>query len=107
MTVGERRIVGQLQPGPGRQNYEKAKQAGQKAATVEQNRPNLFTSRIANIAPGEEVTVEVQYQQPVNYRHGEFELRLPTTLTPDTCRVPLFPRLPVHGNPAGHYPQRK
>ncbi len=83
MTVGERRIVGQLQPrAQARQNYEKAKQAGQKAATVEQNRPNLFTSRIANIAPGEEVTVEVQYQQPVNYRHGEFELRLPTTLTP-------------------------
>ena len=83
MTVGERRIVGQLQPrAQARQNYEKAKQAGQKAATVEQNRPNLFTSRIANIAPGEEVTVEVQYQQPVSYRHGELELRLPTTLTP-------------------------
>ncbi|MGC8120329.1 marine proteobacterial sortase target protein [Marinobacter sp. VGCF2001] len=83
MTVGDRRIVGQLQPrARARQEYEKAKQAGQKAATVEQNRPNLFTSRIANIAPGEEVTVDVQYQQPVSYRHGEFELRLPTTLTP-------------------------
>ena len=108
MTVGERRIVGQLQPrAQARQNYEKAKQAGQKAATVEQNRPNLFTSRIANIAPGEEVTVEVQYQQPVNYRHGEFEFVCLPRLPPDTCRAPLFPRPPVHGNPAGHYPQRK
>src|SRR5690606_40757765 len=32
--------------------------------------------------PGETVRVEVRYQQVVDYRHGEFELRLPTTLTP-------------------------
>lgn len=83
MTVGDRRIVGQLQPkAKARETYEQAKDAGQKAATMEQNRPNLFTSRIANIAPGEEVTVDVHYQQPVTYRHGQFELRLPTTLTP-------------------------
>ncbi|WP_029654545.1 marine proteobacterial sortase target protein [Marinobacter daepoensis] len=83
MTVGDRRIVGQLQPkAKARETYEQAKDAGQKAATMEQNRPNLFTSRVANIAPGEDVTVEVDYQQPVTYRHGQFELRLPTTLTP-------------------------
>jgi Ca-activated chloride channel family protein len=83
MTVGERRIVGRIEPrAEARETYEKAKSAGQHAATLEQQRPNLFTSRVANIPPGETVRVEVRYQQPVSYRHGEFELRLPTTLTP-------------------------
>lgn len=83
MTVGERRIVGQLEPkAKARHTYERAKYEGQHAATLEQHRPNLFTSRVANIPPGETVQVEVRYQQMVAFRHGEFELRLPTTLTP-------------------------
>lgn len=83
MTVGERRVVGRLEPKEkARKTYEKAKSSGQHAATVEQQRSNLFTSKIANIPPGETIRVEIQYQQPVSYRQGEFELRLPTTLTP-------------------------
>ncbi|WP_323750541.1 marine proteobacterial sortase target protein [Marinobacter sp.] len=83
MTVGERRLVGRLEPkAQARETYEKAKSSGQHATMVEQQRPNLFTSRIANIPPGETIQVEIQYQQPVSYRQGEFELRLPTTLTP-------------------------
>lgn len=83
MKVGERRVVGRLEPkAQARKTYENAKVKGHQAVTLEQQRPNLFTSRIANIPPGETVQVEVRYQQPVGYRHGEFELRLPTTLTP-------------------------
>ncbi|GGC65040.1 marine proteobacterial sortase target protein [Marinobacter halophilus] len=83
MTVAEREIVGRIEPkASARQTYERARAAGQHAATLEQQRPNLFTSRVANIPPGETVRVEIHYQQAVAYRHGEFELRLPTTLTP-------------------------
>ena len=83
MTVAEREIVGRIEPkASARQTYERARAAGQHAATLEQQRPNLFTSRVANIPPGETVRVEIRYQQAVAYRHGEFELRLPTTLTP-------------------------
>ncbi|OZB15017.1 MAG: marine proteobacterial sortase target protein, partial [Marinobacter sp. 34-60-7] len=83
LKVGERKIVGQLQPREkARETYQKARGNGQKAALVEQQRPNLFTNRVANIPPGEQVVVELEYQQPVMFRHGEFELRLPTTLTP-------------------------
>ena len=83
MTLGERRIVGRIEPrAKARETYEKAKSAGQHAATLEQQRPNLFTSRVANIPPGETIKVEIRYQQPVSYRNGEFELTLPTTLTP-------------------------
>jgi len=83
MTVGERTIEGKVQPKEAaRRTYEKAKQAGQHAANVEQQRPNLFTARVANIPPGETVSVELNYQQPVQYQAGVFELTVPTTLTP-------------------------
>lgn len=83
MVAGERRIVGEIQSREMAQRaYEAARDHGQQAARVDQQRPNLFTTRLANIPPGESVTVELQYQQLVRYQSGEFELRLPTTLTP-------------------------
>ncbi|WP_228160639.1 marine proteobacterial sortase target protein [Marinobacter bohaiensis] len=83
LHIGERVIVGEIQTREAaRKTYEKARREGKQAAQVEQQRPNLFTTRVANIPPGETVTVELRYQQAVAYRDGEFELRLPTTLTP-------------------------
>ncbi|MBZ2169325.1 marine proteobacterial sortase target protein [Marinobacter sp. F4216] len=83
MTVAERTIEGDIQPkAQARQRYETAKAAGQQAANLEQQRPNLFTARVANIPPGEGITVELRYQQQVDYQAGVFELRVPTTLTP-------------------------
>lgn len=83
LTVGERTIVGKVQPrAEARQTYQKARDAGHHAVNVEQQRPNLFTTRVANIPPGETVSVELNYQQPVRYQAGVFELSLPTTLTP-------------------------
>lgn len=95
MKVGERTIVGRVQPkAEARKTYEKAKAAGQHAANVEQQRPNLFTARVANIPPGETVTIDLRYQQVVDYRAGVFELRLPTTLTPR-----YMPGTPVRQTP--------
>jgi len=83
MVAGERRIVGEIrEKTEARQEYARAKSEGRKVARVDQQRPNLFTTHLANIPPGEAVTVELSYQQPVQYRSGEFELRLPTTITP-------------------------
>ncbi|MBU2953122.1 marine proteobacterial sortase target protein [Marinobacter sp. F3R08] len=95
MKVGERTIEGEVQPKKqARRTYEKAREAGQHAANVEQQRPNLFTARVANIPPGETVSVELKYQQPVQYQAGVFELTLPTTLTPR-----YMPGTPVRSAP--------
>ncbi|WP_367273074.1 marine proteobacterial sortase target protein [Marinobacter sp.] len=83
MKVGGRTIVGEVQPREeARKTYEKARDSGRHAATVEQQRPNLFTTRVANIPPGATVSVELKYQQLVRYQDGFFELSVPTTLTP-------------------------
>src|SRR5436189_2862325 len=45
MIVGERIIVGELKGREeARQDFERAKAAGQKAGLVEQERPNIFTN---------------------------------------------------------------
>ncbi|MDF0752624.1 marine proteobacterial sortase target protein [Marinobacter sp. 71-i] len=83
MTAGERVIVGEIhEKQEAKRQYTQAKEEGRKVARVDQQRPNLFTTRMANIPPGETITVELNYQQAVRYQSGEFELRLPTTLTP-------------------------
>lgn len=81
--VGERVIEGEIRENAqARALYEAAASNGQRASLVEQNRPNLFRTAIANIAPNEEVEIELHYWQPVTFADGEFSLALPLTLTP-------------------------
>lgn len=83
MRVGERRIVGTVRERvEAKRIYKKALAAGKKASLIEQQRPNLFTNRVANIGPGESISVSLEYVQSVEYRQGSFSLRLPTTITP-------------------------
>lgn len=83
MHIGERVIVGEIkEKNIARKIYEQAKSEGKKAALVEQQRPNLFTQKVANIPPGESIAVKLHYLQRVDYDQGTFSLRLPTTLTP-------------------------
>jgi Ca-activated chloride channel family protein len=83
MRIGDRRIEGEIQErGEAKRTYERARDAGQRASLVEQERPNLFTTSIANIPPGQEIEIEIGYLQMAAFEQGEFSLRLPMTLTP-------------------------
>ena len=65
-----------------RKTYERAKSEGRHASLVEQERPNVFTTHVANIAPGSEVTVEIEYQQSIQLDDGESSLRFPMVVGP-------------------------
>lgn len=83
LHIGERFIEGEIrEKEQAKREYEKAKSAGKKASLVNQQRANLFTTSVANIAPGETVVVEIEYQQTLNYDQGVFSLRFPLTMTP-------------------------
>ncbi|QYK14633.1 marine proteobacterial sortase target protein [Shewanella rhizosphaerae] len=83
LHIGQRVIIGEIQPkAVARQTFEQAKASGKKASLVSQQRPNIFTSEVANLGPGEELVVEIAYQQQVRYQDGEFSLRFPTAITP-------------------------
>ena len=54
MEIGSRVIEGEIKGrDEAKQAYEAAKDAGQKASLVEQERPNIFTNSVANIGPHE------------------------------------------------------
>ncbi len=65
-----------------KKEFVAAKTSGKKAALMQQNRPNLFSMSLANIAPGGEVIASITWVETVRFDHGVFSLRLPTTLTP-------------------------
>jgi Ca-activated chloride channel family protein len=90
MVVGDRVIVGDIEERQqARVIYEQAKANGQKAALTEQERPNIFTNSVANIAPGEIVLVQIEYQEPVAQNGSEFSLRVPMVVAPRYNPLPL------------------
>lgn len=83
MRVGERWIEGDIaEKAEAREIYETAKAAGQVASLVVQLRPNMFTTSVANIAPGADVIVQIEYQETLSSRDGRFGLRLPLVVAP-------------------------
>jgi Ca-activated chloride channel family protein len=83
MVIGERVIEGQIKErAQARKTYQQAKEAGQRASLVEQERANIFTTSLANIAPGESISIEIEYQQTVRYSDGAFRLRFPMVVGP-------------------------
>jgi len=81
--IGSREIVGEIQErGEARENYEAARANGQAAALTEQERANLFTQNVANIPPGESITVRLHVVQPIDRVDGEYELVIPLAIGP-------------------------
>jgi Ca-activated chloride channel family protein len=94
VSVGERRIVSVVREREqARKTYAAAKASGKKAALVDQNRGDLFTTSVANINPDETVSVVLEYLEEVAYEGDRFRLRFPLTFTPRF--LPPAPSLPA------------
>lgn len=98
MHVGDRLIEGQIRERQqARAEYEAAREQGSLASLVEQERPNIFTSSVANLGPGQTLTVEIEYQQTLRYQEGSVSLRFPTVVAPRY--IPGSPQ--SEGRPSG------
>ena len=83
MQIGERVIEGEIHERQQAERiYGEARAAGHRASLVKQTSANLFTTAVANIAPGETIDITIEYLQTARYDAGEFSLRVPLTLTP-------------------------
>jgi len=121
---GEREIRGEIKRREeARQIYEAARERGQLAALLDQERPNIFTQFVANLMPGQEIEVQLEYVELLEYVAGTFEFSFPTVVgprfvpgsalghggtgfSPDTTRVPdasrITPPVTPEGTRAGH-----
>ncbi len=83
MTVGGREIAGRImERAEARKAYEKAAAEGKRASLLSSERANVFATAVANIGPGEEIVVEIEYQDRVAYADGRFSLRFPMVVAP-------------------------
>ena len=91
MRIGDRFIEGQIKEKKAAKiAYETAKSEGKKASLIEQRKPNLFTNTIANIGPGEIVTVQIEFQNKISPRDGFWEMRIPLVSAPQFTPQPIL-----------------
>ena len=79
-----------------RDEYDQAIAEGHRAAIAEEDRPDVFTMRVGNIAPGERVTIRLVLAQPLPYYDGEITFRFPLVVAPR-----YIPGHALPGAPAG------
>jgi Ca-activated chloride channel family protein len=83
MTIGERKIVAKIEKkDQARELYERAKSEGKSASLLEQHRPNVFQMNVANIMPGDRITVKLSYTELLVPEEGVYELVYPTVVGP-------------------------
>jgi Ca-activated chloride channel family protein len=81
ILVGGRIIEGVIrEKDQARKIYEQAKNEGKRTSLVEQLRPNLFTTSVANIAPSG--VIDIEYQELLTLDQGNFSLRFPIAMIP-------------------------
>ncbi len=83
MIVGDRTIRGKILPREQAQAvYEGAKARGYTASLLDQERPNIFTQSVANILPGNQVTITISYVETLRYEDGTYEFVFPMVVGP-------------------------
>lgn len=83
IIIGERTITGEIKTREAaRETYEQARQSGHTAGIIEQNKANIFTQRIANIAPRETIKIKIRYTELLDYDNGAYTMAVPLTVGP-------------------------
>ena len=81
MKIGDRFIEGEIQEKvEAEETYQKAKKSGQKASLVSSSRSNIFKTKVANIAPGELIIIEIRYHDVLTLKYDKYNLRIPTVI---------------------------
>lgn len=83
MTIGERRLRAQIkEKQQAAAIFAAAKSAGKSAALLSQRRPNVFSMDVANILPGDEVTIDLDYTEILSAESGTYEFVYPGVVGP-------------------------
>jgi Ca-activated chloride channel homolog len=83
MTIGKRTITARIsEKEKARRDYNKAKTEGNRVSLLEQNRPNVFTMNVANIAMNDTIVVELKYTELLVPENGVYSFVYPTVVGP-------------------------
>ncbi len=83
VRVADRLVVARIrEKQQARIEYDAARRAGQTAALLEQHRPNVFQMNVAHVLPGDEVQVELRYNELLVPEGGKYRFVFPTVVGP-------------------------
>ncbi len=83
MTVGDRTIRGIIREREeAQQIYRQARAVGHVASLMTQERPNIFTQKVANIEPGKQIDIDITYFHTLPYSDGWFEYHFSMVVGP-------------------------
>lgn len=83
MKIGNRIIEAKIEErAAAKRIYEQAKEEGKVASLLEQERPNVFQMKVANIMPGDRIEVRVNYTELLVPEKGIYEFVFPTVVGP-------------------------
>lgn len=83
MVIGERKIRGIIRERQeAEQIYAEARRQGYVASLLTQERPNIFTQKVANIEPGKAIDVNIKYFNTLAYVDGCYEFVFPMVVGP-------------------------
>ncbi len=83
VATGDKKIVSEIkEKQKARKIFSQAKRAGKRAALIEQHRPNVFSTRVANIGPKATIAIEITYLQNLRFDQDRYHLRFPMVVAP-------------------------
>ena len=83
IKVGQKTIKSQIKTREeAKRIYEQAKEEGKRAGLLEQERPNIFTQSVANILPGDEITVTIRYTEELVFDENRYKFVFPMVVGP-------------------------
>jgi Ca-activated chloride channel family protein len=83
MKVGERKIRGIIREREQAEKiYSQAKAQGHVASLLTEERPNIFTQKVANIEPGKQIDINIRYFNTLQYDDGAYEFVFPMVVGP-------------------------
>ncbi|MCB9230882.1 MAG: VWA domain-containing protein [Bacteroidia bacterium] len=90
MQIGERTIIANIrEKNQARAEYEQAKSEGKRTSLLEQSRPNVFQMNVANVMPGDQIQVILQYTELLVPEDGTYQFVYPTVVGPRYSETPV------------------
>lgn len=83
MKIGDQIIYAKIKEREvAKKEFEKAKEEGKSASLLEENRPNVFSMKLANIMPNDDIQIELRYTELLVPTDGVYEVVYPTVVGP-------------------------
>ncbi|MEQ1607299.1 MAG: VIT domain-containing protein [Pyrinomonadaceae bacterium] len=99
MKIGDQVIVAKIKEREeAAKEFEKAKEDGKSASLLEESRPNVFSMKLANVMPNDQIEIELRYTELLIPTDGLYEVVYPTV---------VGPRYPTAADPNGTKPDAR